>query len=326
MDSYSEDCVTKLNVKNTFLEYSFHEANLGSRARSLSIPPMLKLGREERLRQASSSSHAAAKLHSPLSISSDSTELLSDSSDSESSLEEKVVQEWRTTVMLRNLPNNYTRSMLLQHIDEKGYGGLYDFFYLPIDFKSQACLGYAFMNLHSPDDACRLMADFDGFANWLIPTRKRCMVGWSNPHQGLQSNIERYKNSPVMHKDVPDAYKPCFFDSHGKRTAFPTATKKVRCPRVRSIPGSEALHSKRQSGPAEHSKRLSGPTEQSKAGNHASRRNGPDHAEPEKRGPVPLSLAAELQNSTSNTSAATQAMSPEHRMWLENLSALCQKK
>jgi len=95
--------------------------------------------------------------------------------------------------------------MLLQHVDEKGYAGLYDFFYLPIDFKSQACLGYAFVNLLSPEDACALMADFDGFSNWLIPTRKHCMVGWSNPHQGLQSNIERYINSPVMHKDVPDA-------------------------------------------------------------------------------------------------------------------------
>jgi len=204
----------------------------------MSTPPMLRPSYEER------TLGKVAKAHSPHSASSDSTSLGTDSdSDDHASFgtdhasltqEEKSEQEWRTTVMLRNLPNNYTRDMLLQHIDEKNYVGLYDFFYLPMDFKSQACLGYAFINLHSPEDACALMADFDGFSNWLIPTRKRCFVSWSHPHQGFQSNIERYKNSPVMHKDVPDAYKPCVFDGQGSRTSFPTATRRVRCPRVRT--------------------------------------------------------------------------------------------
>merc|ERR1719163_748335 len=34
------------------------------------------------------------------------------------------------TVMLRNLPNNYTRAMLLKLIDSEGFGGKYDFVYL----------------------------------------------------------------------------------------------------------------------------------------------------------------------------------------------------
>jgi protein phosphatase 1 regulatory subunit 42 len=135
--------------------------------------------------------------------------------------------------MLRNLPNNYTREMLLKHIDDKGFSGSYDFFYLPIDFNSQACLGYAFINLCSPEHASALMAAFEGFGEWVIPTRKRCMVSWSDPHQGFQSNVERYKNSPVMHKDVPDGFKPCVFDKLGSRSCFPSPTKRVRCPRLR---------------------------------------------------------------------------------------------
>jgi hypothetical protein len=138
--------------------------------------------------------------------------------------------------MLRNLPNNYTRAMLLKHIDEKGFTGLYDFFYLPIDFNTQACLGYSFINLRSPANACALLRAFDGFHDWLIPTRKQCMVGWSNPHQGLQSNVERYRNSPVMHKDVPDAFKPCVFNHLSERTSFPSPTKRLRCPRFRATP------------------------------------------------------------------------------------------
>lgn len=208
----------------------------------MSTPPMKPAGEER-------TAEKGLKPRSPHSVSSTSTDLGTDS-ESDASSEEKhaLEQEWRTTVMLRNLPNNYTRSMLLQHINEKGYAGLYDFFYLPIDFKSQACLGYAFINLHTPEDACALMNDFDGFANWLIPTRKRCMVGWSNPHQGLRSNIERYQNSPVMHRDVPDAFKPCIFHSQGLRANFPPATKRLRCPRVRTL---TVQDSRRLEGPQE---------------------------------------------------------------------------
>lgn len=219
MDRSGTDCDVKLVVKNTFLEYK-HKARLGSLARSISTPPAL---------EPSSRDRDSAKMYRPPSTSSISTEL---GTDSEGSSEAE--QEWRTTVMLRNLPNNYTRAMLLKHIDEKGFVGLYDFFYLPIDFNTQACLGYAFINLRSPANACALLRAFDGFYDWLIPTRKRCMVGWSNPHQGLASNIERYRNSPVMHKDVPDAFKPCVFNHLSERTSFPSPTKRLRCPRFRA--------------------------------------------------------------------------------------------
>lgn len=49
----------------------------------------------------------------------------------------------RTTVMLRNVPSNYTRAMLLGMLDDEGFSGCYDFLYLPVDFNSGACLGDA---------------------------------------------------------------------------------------------------------------------------------------------------------------------------------------
>lgn len=138
----------------------------------------------------------------------------------------------RTTVMLRNLPNNYTREMLLELVNSEGFEGAYDFLYLPIDFKSQAGLGYAFVNLLSPSVAQRFWKHFDGFSRWSMPTDKVCTLNWSSPHQGLAAHIERYRNSPVMHEDVSDDCKPMMFAS-GLRIPFPPPTKPVKAPRLR---------------------------------------------------------------------------------------------
>jgi len=142
----------------------------------------------------------------------------------------------RTTVMLRNLPNNYSRSMLLDLIDAEGFERLYDFIYLPIDFKSRASLGYAFVNLVNFEAANRFRLRFDGFSDWILPSRKVCGVSWSGPHQGLEAHIERYQNSPVMHEAVPDMYKPAIFKD-GVRASFPPSNKKLRAPRIRHFHG-----------------------------------------------------------------------------------------
>jgi len=50
-----------------------------------------------------------------------------------------------TTVMLRNIPNKYTREMLVNQLCVD-YKGLFDFMYLPIDFKNKCNVGYGFIN------------------------------------------------------------------------------------------------------------------------------------------------------------------------------------
>eukprot|EP00249_Psilotum_nudum_P023302 c28822_g2_i4 orf=1188-3749(-) len=58
-------------------------------------------------------------------------------------------EDIRTTLMIKNIPNKYNSTMLLAAIDEN-HRGTYDFFYLPIDFKNKCNVGYAFINLTSP--------------------------------------------------------------------------------------------------------------------------------------------------------------------------------
>jgi hypothetical protein len=138
-----------------------------------------------------------------------------------------------TTVMLRNLPNMYTREMLVDLLNSEGFERKYTFLYLPIDFKSHAGLGYAFVDMDTPAEAERIRQHFEGFSKWILVSEKVCSVSWSLPdQQGLSAHVERYRNSPVMHKTVPDEWKPILL-SGGERMRFPAPTRKIRAPRIR---------------------------------------------------------------------------------------------
>mmetsp|Transcript_100155 Transcript_100155/g.137954 ORF Transcript_100155/g.137954 Transcript_100155/m.137954 type:complete len:277 (+) Transcript_100155:72-902(+) len=142
------------------------------------------------------------------------------------------VEKPKTTLMLRNLPNNYTRQMLLDLLNEEGFEGQYDFVYLPVDFNSGAGLGYAFVNVADPAVVSKVWAALDGYKKWTLPTSKVCDVGWGDQHQGLKAKVQRYRNSPVMHESVPDECKPVLFVD-GVRAAFPKPSKKLQAPRHR---------------------------------------------------------------------------------------------
>jgi len=145
---------------------------------------------------------------------------------------EEVENDDRTTLMFRNLPNNYTRAALLDMLDAEGFNKFYSFVYLPTDFKNFAGFGYAFVNFATHDSAVRAKRHFQGYCKWSVPSQKVCEVVWSGPVQGLSNHTERYRNSPVMHDSVPDEYKPVVFID-GKRVKFPAPTKKILPPRVR---------------------------------------------------------------------------------------------
>merc|ERR1712232_985019 len=109
---------------------------------------------------------------------------------------------------VRNIPNNITRAELFDRFVCNGFAGSINFLYLPMDFRRDASLGYAFVNLVSAQEANRFFQVFQGFDSWAMVSHKVCEVCWSNPLQGLDQHIERYRNSPVMHNSIPDEHKP----------------------------------------------------------------------------------------------------------------------
>jgi len=135
-----------------------------------------------------------------------------------------------TSVMMRNLPNNFKRQMLLDLLEAEGFAGTYDFVYLPVDFQSSSGLGYAFINLTSHEVADRFRSHFTGFNQWSMASDKVCRVTWSDSVQGLEAHIERYRNSPVMHESISEEVRPLLFAGL-ERIPFPAPTKKIRAPR-----------------------------------------------------------------------------------------------
>jgi len=149
--------------------------------------------------------------------------------ESEASCGEALAE---TTIMMRNIPNSYTREKLLLLLDGHGFACHYDLVYLPIDFTSRSGLGYAFINFTTPQDAKRFRDIFHGFDDWGVFSEKACDAHGSATHQGLDANIERYRNSPMMHESVPDEFRPVTFKD-GVRVPFPPPTRRLRAPDLR---------------------------------------------------------------------------------------------
>jgi hypothetical protein len=139
----------------------------------------------------------------------------------------------QTGVCWMNLPNNYTRDELVALIDSYNFAGYYDFFCSPIDFTNKALLGYAFINFVSEEKATEFWDRFQDFTQWKLKSEKVSEVAWSED-QGLHDCIERWRNSPVMHPDVPDTYRPLFFRD-GQRVPFPAPTRKLKAPHLKFV-------------------------------------------------------------------------------------------
>eukprot|EP00929_Paragymnodinium_shiwhaense_P108895 TRINITY_DN75240_c0_g1_i1.p1 TRINITY_DN75240_c0_g1~~TRINITY_DN75240_c0_g1_i1.p1 ORF type:complete len:422 (+),score=59.44 TRINITY_DN75240_c0_g1_i1:77-1342(+) len=128
-----------------------------------------------------------------------------------------------TTLMLRNIPVKYNREMMLEDIDNRGFQGAYDFFYLPIDFQTGNTVGYAFINLIRAVDAQRFQDVYNGLQ--LSPdSAKICQVGVAKA-QGKMKNVEQYRNSSVM--AMEERFQPVTFEN-GVRVPFPPPTRVLK--------------------------------------------------------------------------------------------------
>jgi len=139
-------------------------------------------------------------------------------------------QETRTTVLLRNVLTTSKRSDLCLLLNSQGFRGQYDFLYVPANFKTMLSFGYAFVNFVSGQAADAARQYFNGF-QWSVKGESSVLeTSWSNPHQGYEVHVERYRDCPVMHSSVADEYKPIVLQG-GVRVPFPSPTKRLIAPR-----------------------------------------------------------------------------------------------
>lgn len=124
-----------------------------------------------------------------------------------------------TTIMFRNIPLKYTRDTLLEDMDQRGFKGSYDFFYLPIDFGTKFSVGYAFINFVSEAEVARFKKVYQGL-QLASDSAKVCEICPAKV-QGKDRNVEVYRNSAVMLME--ESYHPAIFDN-GVKQVFPKPT------------------------------------------------------------------------------------------------------
>lgn len=140
-------------------------------------------------------------------------------------------QETRTSVLVTNLSRSASREDLLRLLQHHGLQQACDFLYLPVDFRDGLPCGYAFLNFGSHGWAQAAIQQLHGRAP-AVPALGADVLSlaWTTGNQGLEALVNRYRNSPVMQGDMPEAWRPMLFCA-GRRVAFPAPTKKVKSAR-----------------------------------------------------------------------------------------------
>merc|ERR1712187_578528 len=145
-----------------------------------------------------------------------------------------------TAAVMMNIPLEYTREQLLEFIDQQGFRGSYDLFYLPHSFQTELNNGYAFIDFTTTENFEKFREHFRGFRDWNVRSDNTCDVSVSDRFSSLSDHIEAYRNSPIMHVSVQERFRPLLFQN-GERICFPKPTKKIKAPRCKKVCGSDEV-------------------------------------------------------------------------------------
>ena len=121
-------------------------------------------------------------------------------------------RDQRTTIMIQNIPNNYTQQMLLDEIN-LSFKGSYDFFYLPMDYKNKCNIGYSFVNFLNSKTTAQFFTEFNN-RNWSqFKSHKICAIKYGRI-QGKGNLIQHFLKTNVV-RGAPESYRPLLFYSDG---------------------------------------------------------------------------------------------------------------
>ena len=110
---------------------------------------------------------------------------------------EKIINEkdQRTTLMVKNIPRNIMQSFLMDIINKK-FEGLFNFFYLPIDFIKKENAGYAFINFKNSKNIVDFYIEFNE-KPWPFCPNRKCFISYARI-QGFRAITQHFSSSNIM--------------------------------------------------------------------------------------------------------------------------------
>mmetsp|Transcript_53478 Transcript_53478/g.127523 ORF Transcript_53478/g.127523 Transcript_53478/m.127523 type:complete len:202 (-) Transcript_53478:30-635(-) len=130
----------------------------------------------------------------------------------------EVLRVGATTLVLQNLPRFLRQSGLLKAIDDTLRPGLYDFCYMPMCFKTNECVGHAFINFVSPQVAAALVLAWDRSTElWLGKKGAKPMALQVAKYQGLSDLLSlscMKKAHRIRNEDFRPFYAPAVSQHH----------------------------------------------------------------------------------------------------------------
>ncbi|KAF4670128.1 hypothetical protein FOL47_002190 [Perkinsus chesapeaki] len=211
-------------VKNTFLDFSPH----CHRPRSVSSPQWLadpSATTSMCFPKSAISPYGRNNLGerdgglSPVPSDSDSSSTCSTDGESDDNSEDTELIPGSTTLTLRDLPPTFCAETLASLLDD--FRGRFDFYYVPLTFRTRTSIGYAFVNFGASSDAVLFHDKYNGVK--LDDDDAKPIVVASAHAQGLDAQINLLRNSPVNSGDST-TFKPRLFElGSGKELEFPRA-------------------------------------------------------------------------------------------------------
>lgn len=111
---------------------------------------------------------------------------------------DRIVEVGKTALYIKNIPNKYTKKMLLKLFD-RDFRHTYDFFYLPIDFNNNCNIGFAFIKF-TDVKYVRKFCEKYGNKRWPhFNSEKICEIRYARM-QKAEEMLEHFKNSSLWRK------------------------------------------------------------------------------------------------------------------------------
>jgi hypothetical protein len=130
------------------------------------------------------------------------------------------LEDKRTTIMIKNIPNKFNKDLLLSIIDQN-FKGTYDLFIMPTDINKSKNFGYSFINFTSVYYIPYFYFMFNGKMWSSTNSKKVCELTYSKvqgkkdllshyPIKIIYYNEEAFNVKPEQQYIIPNVYKLIF--------------------------------------------------------------------------------------------------------------------